>query len=237
MWEASMTEAEWLNCEDPLAMLKFVRAVATDRKLRLFMVDACRRCWHLLADKPYRHAVEVAEWFAERIADANDLVRMHAAVEPIAMYGDPDELGPLWLAGWFADRYGGALASADSPNAPAVLAFATSMADAQGAAELCVPWAAALGVPAEVQAVVLRDVVHAPYRAVHGRASWRGWNNGIVRRLAEVIYKERNFDLIPILADALEEAGCTDADILNHCRRPGEHVRGCWVVDLLLGKS
>jgi hypothetical protein len=111
------------------------------------------------------------------------------------------------------------------------------MADAQGAAELCVPWAAALGVPAEVQAVVLRDVVHAPYRAVHGRASWRGWNNGIVRRLAEVIYKERNFDLIPILADALEEAGCTDADILNHCRRPGEHVRGCWVVDLLLGKS
>jgi hypothetical protein len=63
-----------------------------------------------------------------------------------------------------------------------------------------------------------------------------GLNNTVIA-LAEAIYDERAFDRLPILADALEEAGCTNADILNHCRQPGEHVRGCWVVDLILGKE
>ena len=52
-------------------------------------------------------------------------------------------------------------------------------------------------------------------------------------RLAEGIYQERAFDHLPILADALEEAGCTDATLLGHLHRPGAHVRGCWVLDLL----
>ena len=56
-------------------------------------------------------------------------------------------------------------------------------------------------------------------------------------KLAQGIYDDRAFDRMPVLADALEEAGCYDADILAHCRQPGEHVRGCWVVDLLLGKE
>jgi hypothetical protein len=63
------------------------------------------------------------------------------------------------------------------------------------------------------------------------------WNDGTVVTLAKAIYEDRAFDRLPILADALEDAGCTDADILAHCRQPGPHVRGCWVVDLLLGKE
>jgi hypothetical protein len=59
----------------------------------------------------------------------------------------------------------------------------------------------------------------------------------MVVKLAESIYDERAFDRMPILADALEEAGCANADILAHCRQPGEHVRDCWAVDLLLGKE
>jgi hypothetical protein len=55
--------------------------------------------------------------------------------------------------------------------------------------------------------------------------------------LAKSIYEDRAFDRLPILADALEESGCHDPDILAHCRQPGEHVRGCWVVDLLLGRE
>ena len=55
--------------------------------------------------------------------------------------------------------------------------------------------------------------------------------------LAADIYRDRTFGLMPMLADVLEDAGCEDVAILNHCREPGEHVRGCWVVDLLLGKS
>ena len=63
------------------------------------------------------------------------------------------------------------------------------------------------------------------------------WNGGVIRQLAQAIYDERTFDRLPILADALEEAGCADAAILDHLRGPGPHVRGCWVVDLLLGKE
>jgi hypothetical protein len=55
--------------------------------------------------------------------------------------------------------------------------------------------------------------------------------------MAQAIYNDRRFSDLPILADALEEAGCTDPDILTHCRGPGPHVRGCWVIDLLLGKE
>jgi hypothetical protein len=63
------------------------------------------------------------------------------------------------------------------------------------------------------------------------------WLTPAVKRLAETIYDDRAFDRLPILADALEEAGCNNADLLAHCRQPGEHVRGCWVVDLLLGQE
>jgi hypothetical protein len=63
------------------------------------------------------------------------------------------------------------------------------------------------------------------------------WQTTTVIALAQSIYAERAFDRMPILGDALEEAGCTTAAILDHCRRPGEHVRGCWLVDLILGKE
>ena len=52
-----------------------------------------------------------------------------------------------------------------------------------------------------------------------------------------MIDDDRAFDRLPVLADALQDAGCDNADILTHCRSGGEHVRGCWVLDLLLGKS
>ncbi len=85
---------------------------------------------------------------------------------------------------------------------------------------------------------VINEVFGNPFRPLPQLPSTiLNWNDGIVQRLSQVIYNERSFDQMPILADALEEAGCTDTDILNHCRQPGEHVRGCWVVDLILGKS
>jgi hypothetical protein len=73
-----------------------------------------------------------------------------------------------------------------------------------------------------------------PFRSIAVDPSWRTSN---VMRLAVSIYSDRAFVQFPILADALEDAGCTDADILNHLRQPGEHVRGCWALDLVLGKS
>jgi hypothetical protein len=88
-----------------------------------------------------------------------------------------------------------------------------------------------------VQAILARDVFGNPFRSASFDSGWLTWNEGSVPKLAKTIYDDRRFDLMPILADALEEAGCDDATILDHCRGPGPHVRGCWVVDLLLGKE
>jgi hypothetical protein len=68
-------------------------------------------------------------------------------------------------------------------------------------------------------------------------SAWLAWRDGTIPKLAQSIYDRRQFADLPILADALEDAGCDNADLLRHCREPGEHVRGCWVVDLLLGKT
>jgi hypothetical protein len=75
------------------------------------------------------------------------------------------------------------------------------------------------------------------FRRVVTSANWLTYNHATVPAIARRIYEERAFHDLPFLADALEDAGCTDADILSHCRQGGEHVRGCWVVDLVLGKS
>jgi anti-anti-sigma factor len=67
--------------------------------------------------------------------------------------------------------------------------------------------------------------------------SWLAWNDGAVSKLARAIYADSAFDRLPILADALEDAGCADPDILAHCREPRVHVKVCWVADLILSKS
>src|SRR5262249_31770929 len=84
---------------------------------------------------------------------------------------------------------------------------------------------------------LLRCIFGNPFRPAAVPAAWLAWRDGTIPRLAQAGYHDRAFDHLPILADALEAAGCADTDILNHCRGPGPHVRGCWVVDLLLGKG
>jgi hypothetical protein len=84
------------------------------------------------------------------------------------------------------------------------------------------------------QADLLRDIFGNPFRPVTFNPAWR---SVAAVKLAQAIYQERAFDRLPILADALEEAGCTDAEILTHCRGGGEHVRGCWLVDLVLAEE
>jgi hypothetical protein len=87
------------------------------------------------------------------------------------------------------------------------------------------------------QARLLRCIFGNPFRPMQADGAWLRWNDATIVKIAEAIYEERCFGDLPILADALEDAGCDNADLLAHCREPGEHVRGCWVVDLLLGKS
>jgi|SRR5579883_145827 len=86
----------------------------------------------------------------------------------------------------------------------------------------------------QTQCAILRDIVGNPFRRV---AFDPLWFTSTVVALAQQMYDSRDFSAMPILADALQDAGCDNADILDHCRLPSEHVRGCWVVDALLGKA
>ena len=82
--------------------------------------------------------------------------------------------------------------------------------------------------------VLLREVVGNPFRPVTIDHDWR---TSAVLDLSRQMYKAREFGPMPVLADALQDAGCEHPDVLTHCRGPGPHVRGCWVVDLVLGKE
>jgi hypothetical protein len=218
-----MTEAEWLAAADPGPMLDFLRGRggATDRKLRLFAVACCRRVWHLFSDHPWsREAVGLAESLAERqVTEEQREVAWDSTFPDTEL--DVPEGGPHWYA-----RLATHNTLAGGANRAAWLAAS--------AAAHAVPDPAEPG----AQAGLLRDLLGNPFRPAPPLAlAVLSWNGGTVPRLAAAIYEERAFDRLPVLADALEDTGCTDADILGHCRAGGEHVRGCWVVDLVLGKE
>lgn len=101
------------------------------------------------------------------------------------------------------------------------------------------PWLAAFELarhtPTMIQVQFLHDIFGNPFRRVNVREPLLSWNDHTVVRLAQSIYESRDFTGLPIVADALEDAGCTDHDILTHCRQGENHVKGCWVVDLLTG--
>jgi hypothetical protein len=95
----------------------------------------------------------------------------------------------------------------------------------------------------QAHCALLRDIFGNPFRQLAIDSAWFQWNDGIVPRLAAAIYEDRRLPegtldtgRFAVLADALEEAGCANEEILGHLRGPGPHVRGCWVIDLLLGK-
>jgi hypothetical protein len=91
-----------------------------------------------------------------------------------------------------------------------------------------------IGVTTSLTAHLLRCVAGNPFRPVAFDPEWR---TSTAVALAQQMYESRDFSAMPILADALQDAGCDSDDILAHCRGPGPHVRGCWVVDLVLGKG
>lgn len=221
-----MTEAEWIACTDPTPMLEFVCRKASNRKIRLIAVACCRRIWDKLKSRRgCQESIETAERFADGLATIEDLTDAHDQCGENALYS--------------AELY--AVAATCLPNLRA------SVKDVS----VCV--AQALAKEAETLQPPDGVTEHGDHRQRAERASQanllrdifgpllfrpvtidQAWLTPTVKEVAGTIYQERAFDLLPILADALEDAGCTSADILGHCRQPGEHVRGCWVLDLIL---
>jgi hypothetical protein len=104
------------------------------------------------------------------------------------------------------------------------------------AAEAASSWASWPDLTEQARADLWRELFGNPFRHLAIEPSWLRWNAGTVPKLAQAIYQDRRYADLPILADALEETGCANEVVLGHCRQPGKHVRGCWLIDALLGK-
>lgn len=233
-----MTEKEWLACEHPAPMFEALYPAPTllnlirllvrrrdqslPRKLRLFACACCRRIWHLLSDDASRNRVEIAERVADGAGGEDELRSACAPFEFTDEFCTELESSPVAAAIYSVFR---------SPSAAAYLC----MDAAAGATREAFGDRAAAVAEHARQAALLRDIFGNPFRPVAFDSAWR---TSDVLALAKGIYDERAFDRMPILADALQDAGCTSDDILSHCRDTNTpHARGCWVVDLILGKS
>jgi hypothetical protein len=230
---AWVTETEWQAAADWNRMLNQVRPQARTRQLLLLGVALCRHIWDRLPDDDCRRAVEAVERLADhpRVDDEDSAIAAEADAamerlqEGYARFHQADDPGPR--GGYIA-----ATTCAGLWHDPGGLIEWTALAAAiaaAGAAE-----GPAWEAERRAQAGLLHEVFGNPFRPVAADRSWL--TSGVVG-LARGIYQDRAFDRLPILADALQEAGCAHADILAHCRGPGQHARGCWVVDALLGKT
>jgi hypothetical protein len=228
-----MTDAEWLSCTDPSPMLTHLGRGASDRKLRLFACACCRAIWHLLADERTRKLVEVIELEVDGLArtDTSDSVRDQAGT--IA-----ESSTWIYMTGAPADRMvtGALLAESALGMASDVAGWvrkAVQDARPEGKRNQDARRKRSHDTEGLHQCELLRDIFANPFRPASIDPSWQ---TPAVVDLAKSIYDERAFGRMPILGNALDNAGCADAEILAHCHEPGEHVRGCWVVDALLGK-
>jgi hypothetical protein len=211
-----MTEQEWLACKSPKPMLEFLEGKASHRKLRLF---ACACCHHpavrRLLNKEARALVDVADRFAEG----------HGAWEDVLTAAQRAPKGGV-----------GERPSSPGRRSPASHAerAAQSLAEEDG-------WEAAWEVMREGANLLgssasdlLRDIMGNPFRSA---SLSPGWRTAAVIPKAQAIYEDRSFERLPDLAEALEEAGCDLAELLAHLRAAGPHLRGCWALDLILGKK
>jgi hypothetical protein len=214
-----MTEAEWKNGIDPTPMLRVARGKASDRKLRLLAAACFGRLVALLPDPRQRRGIEMLEQLAEGTVTQAEcrgvMAEVRRAIPPddrIAGSPPTDHLHYIALM----------LYREFCSSSIAVHAIHAADGLADGVAER------------REQARLIRCIFGNPFRptAVDPR-----WLSPTTASLAQSIYEERTFDRLPILAETLEHAGCDRSDLLAHCRDGAPHARGCWVIDLILGRE
>ena len=234
-----MTEAKWLACEEPMPMLEFLRGKASDRKLRLFAVACCRCVWEWLPEYS-RKAVEIAECYADKRATRAEMsqARKDVTIDSIvAQKSDCAMACGEYSATWGVwEAVTGVVRTAPlAPSTPEYLRVVNAKRKTRAMHEA----ARRAGeqrrlAQCRTYCHILRDIF-SPFRPI--------WVNvavltSTVIQLAQQMYESRDFSAMPIFADALQDAGCDNDDILSHCRDTKQvHVRGCWVVDLVLNKE
>jgi hypothetical protein len=232
-----MAEEQWFDSEDPQEIL--LRLFGLDvnffgldvnfldanlRRFRLFAVACCRSIWPLFTQDAPRRLVEALERYADGEGTEEAWSGLRTEVLEIA-----ETAPPASVVEWVAEAaFRSALAQPEDVFHVAESAATAAVANGKSP-------------QARVQALLLRDIFGNTFRQVRINPCWL---SETVVAFARTAYEDRNLpagtldvDRLKVLADALEDAGCDNADILEHCRGPGPHVRGCWVVDLILGKS
>jgi hypothetical protein len=217
-----MTEAEWLAAGDQAKLVHLLVGSASERKLRLGACACCRTVENRFYLPEAKAALDHCERFADELDNVslrNEMVRLGGEVRSHNHSRNlVIEEGIALLAVGFATQVCENTAEYRQYVCHVVIALLEPS-----------------NVLRKVQLYrALRCVFGDPFRPVAAESEWL---TSTVVALAEGVYADRAFDRLPILADALQDAGCDNESVLNHCRGPGPHVRGCWVIDLLLGKE
>ncbi len=230
-----MTDADWLGCTNPYEMLRWLsgRKRLSERKARLFAAACGRAVEHILEGERHRGAITVAERLADGEATELEREQAHSRARQKTNSSDWKAFATVWSV----SAGGGQIwSAADNACGNACLALDKLREGGPAAARF---------------ASLLRCIFGGPSRpaglcgARHKSGGpncpacrlIRAANDGAAARLAQAAYAERNFADLPVLADALEDAGCAVAELLAHLRGPGPHTRGCWALDAALGKN
>ena len=243
----SLTERQWRASKDPERLLAFLGTWCGPRKRRLFACACCRRIWNWVEGTPAATAVEVAERFADGLLGEPELATALSGAAAAATRGYKEywssDSTPSYVSHLAATACGCACAPPKATRASrgyrvadcARYARQVPGFAAEGAVEHGRRWRQHTLRESAAQAAILREIVGNPFRPVALDPSWL---TSTVVALATGIDEERALDRMPILADALQDAGCDSDDLLTHLRDPhATHVRGCWALDLVLGKE
>jgi hypothetical protein len=226
-----MREKAWLACKDPEPMIAFLGARVSDRQLRLFALACVRRAWQFVTDKRIPALVAILEDVAEGKVKSREREKARNRSYTIAT-SDLDDMQQcigydLWTA-FEKDQ--------DRENNDLGECVAAAFGYfKQGDTTHNRKFVAGKKAERAQQPAVLREIVGNPFRMVKFDPKWR---TDTARALARQMYDSQQFAAAPILADALQDAGCECEPLLNHLRdSAATHVRGCWAVDLVLGLS
>ena len=238
-----MTEEEWLSASYTTELLEFIKSQSRSRKLRYFVVSCARNVLPPLPDLDMTNALELAEAFADGTGTRHKLAQGRKSLrtghaervkEWNPLYTDHVRSVPAWYS--LIERIEGVVENAASSCAWSVTRYMSIEKIVQhGFHSGLKHQSDILRHEIKLQINLLRDIFGNPFRPVDFDPEWR---TATAVALAQTMYDARNFHAMPILADALQDAGCEDTAILDHCRDENSpHVRGCWVVDLVLNKS
>jgi hypothetical protein len=254
-----MTEEEWLASTDPLAMCDFVSQATTswktrwlgwlkskrfkvsERRWRLLELACCERLArhlpHSLLERLMPRAAKHAEGLLSAREHADTIEKIQRWIIKLPKRA-PHLSAAMHEAAICAATAIGRLFAAPpgDGNVLQLVARAMIAGTMPNVFEEQEKFEHHTKAELSYQVHFVRDVLGNPFRATVFAPEWRHYQGGIVEQIARQIDEERAYRELPILGDALEEAGCDNDAILTHCRVPGEHVRGCWVVDRVLGR-